>query len=128
MLYGQSWGGILAIEYALAYPEQLKGVVISKMMSDVPAYNAYAQDVLKPAMNQDALREIESLEAAGDIENPAERPPDYSVSGQFAVARTPSPSSGLGPPIAMTSSPSSPASKARTTSGATRMTSQTWSS
>ncbi len=70
VLYGQSWGGILAIEYALAYPEQLKGVVISNMMSDVPAYNAYAQDVLKPAMNQDALREIESLEAAGDIENP----------------------------------------------------------
>ena len=70
VLYGQSWGGILAIEYALAYPERLKGVVISNMMSDVPAYNAYAQDVLKPMMDQDALREIESLEAAGDIENP----------------------------------------------------------
>ncbi len=70
VLYGQSWGGILAIEYALAHPERLKGVVISNMMSDVPAYNAYAQDVLKPTMDQDVLREIESLEAAGDIENP----------------------------------------------------------
>jgi proline iminopeptidase len=70
VLYGQSWGGILAIEYALAYPQRLKGVVISNMMSDVPAYNAYAQDVLKPTMDQDALREIESLEVAGDIENP----------------------------------------------------------
>ncbi len=70
VLYGQSWGGILAIEYALAYPERLRGVVISNMMSDVPAYNAYAQAVLKPTMDQDALREIESLEAAGDIENP----------------------------------------------------------
>ena len=70
VLYGQSWGGILAIEYALAYPERLKGVVISNMMSDVPAYNAYAQDVLKPMMDQDALREIETLEAEGDIENP----------------------------------------------------------
>jgi proline iminopeptidase len=70
VLYGQSWGGILAIEYALAYPERLKGLVISNMMSDVPAYNAYAQDVLKPTMDQDALREIESLEAAGDIEDP----------------------------------------------------------
>jgi proline iminopeptidase len=70
VLYGQSWGGILAIEYALAYPDSLKGLVISNMMSDVPAYNAYAQDVLKPSMDQDALREIESLEAAGDIENP----------------------------------------------------------
>ena len=55
-------------------------------------------------------------------------PPDYSVPGQVAVARTPSPSSGLGPPTAMMSSPSGPASNARTTSGATRMTSQVRSS
>jgi proline iminopeptidase len=70
VLYGQSWGGILAIEYALAHPDALKGLVISNMMSDVPAYNAYAEDVIKPAMDQDALREIEALESAGDIENP----------------------------------------------------------
>lgn len=70
VLYGHSWGGILAIEYALAHPSSLRAIVISNMMSDVPAYNAYAQDVLKPAMDQDALREIESLEAAGETENP----------------------------------------------------------
>ncbi len=70
VLYGHSWGGILAIEYALAYPGSLKGIVISNMMSDVPAYNAYAQAVLKPTMDQSALSEIESLEAGGDIENP----------------------------------------------------------
>ena len=70
VLYGQSWGGLLATEYALAQPSTLKGLVISNMMSDVPAYNAYAQDVLKPTMDQDALREIEALEAAGDTENP----------------------------------------------------------
>ncbi len=70
VLYGQSWGGILAIEYALAHPHTLKGLVISNMMSDVPAYNAYARDVLMPSMDQDALREIEALESAGDIENP----------------------------------------------------------
>jgi proline iminopeptidase len=70
VLYGQSWGGILAMEYALAHPHALKGLVISNMMADVPAYNAYAQDVLKPAMDQDALREIEALESSGDIENP----------------------------------------------------------
>jgi proline iminopeptidase len=70
VLYGHSWGGILAIEYALAHGDSLKGLVISNMMSDVPAYNAYARDVLKPAMDQDALREIEALESAGEIENP----------------------------------------------------------
>lgn len=70
VLYGQSWGGILAIEYTLAHPGSLKGLVISNMMSDVPAYNAYTENVLKPTMDQDALREIEALESAGEIENP----------------------------------------------------------
>jgi proline iminopeptidase len=70
VLLGQSWGGILAAEYALAHGEHLKGLVISNMMMDVPAYNAYARDVLMPAMDQAALAEIQALEAAGDYENP----------------------------------------------------------
>jgi proline iminopeptidase len=70
VLYGHSWGGILAIEYALAHQQQLRGLVISNMMSSVPAYNAYAEQVLMPKMDQAALAEIKSLEAAGDIENP----------------------------------------------------------
>jgi proline iminopeptidase len=70
VLYGHSWGGILAIEYALAHQEHLRGLVISNMMSDVPAYNAYAEQVLMPVMDQEALAEIKALEASGDIENP----------------------------------------------------------
>jgi len=70
VLYGQSWGGILAIEYALRYQQHLHGLVISNMMSSVPAYNAYAEQVLMPGMDQAALTEIKSLEAAGEIENP----------------------------------------------------------
>ena len=64
-LYGQSWGGILAIEYALAYQRQLKGLIVSNMMASIPAYNAYARSVLMPAMDQEALVEIMRLEAAG---------------------------------------------------------------
>jgi proline iminopeptidase len=69
-LYGQSWGGILAIEYALHHQEQLKGLVISNMMASCPAYNAYAHDVLMPSMDQDALDEIKAYEARGDTTNP----------------------------------------------------------
>jgi len=69
-LYGQSWGGLLAMEYALKYQEHLKGLIISNMMASVPAYNVYAREVLMPAMNQQALAEIERLEAQGDTENP----------------------------------------------------------
>jgi proline iminopeptidase len=69
-LYGASWGGILAIEYALAYQEHLKALVISNMMSSIPAYNAYAERVLMPAMDQDVLAEIKQLEAAEATDNP----------------------------------------------------------
>jgi len=40
------------------------------MMSSVPAYNAYAEQVLMPAMDQAALAEIKSMEASGDTGNP----------------------------------------------------------
>jgi proline iminopeptidase len=69
-LLGHSWGGILAIEYALRYQQHLKGLIVSNMMASVPAYNAYADSVLMPAMDQAALQEIKALEATGDIENP----------------------------------------------------------
>lgn len=70
VLLGQSWGGILAIEYALAHPGKLKGLVVSNMMSSVPAYNAYADRVLKPAMDQKALAEILAMQAQGRTEDP----------------------------------------------------------
>jgi proline iminopeptidase len=64
-LVGHSWGGILAVEYALAHQENLKGLVISNMMMSIPEYNAYAQKVLMPAMDQKALAEIKAMEKAG---------------------------------------------------------------
>jgi proline iminopeptidase len=70
VLLGHSWGGILAIEYALKYQQHLRGLVISNMMSSVPAYNAYAEEVLMPAMDQDKLAEIKALEADGKTEDP----------------------------------------------------------
>jgi len=69
-LYGHSSGGILAIEYALKYPQNLKGMIISDMMASIPAYNKYAKEVLEPEMDPEALAEIKDLEAAGDFENP----------------------------------------------------------
>src|SRR5205807_607785 len=47
-LLGHSWGGILAIEYALKYQHNLKGLVISNMMSSIPTYVDYANTV-RPA-------------------------------------------------------------------------------
>lgn len=69
-LYGHSWGGLLAIEYALAHQERLKGLIVSNMMASIPAYNAYADSVLKPAMDPGALAEIERLEERGAYDDP----------------------------------------------------------
>jgi proline iminopeptidase len=69
-LLGHSWGGMLAMEYALKYQQHLKGLIISNMMASIPAYNEYARNVLMPAMDQSALAEIKQLEATGKTEEP----------------------------------------------------------
>jgi proline iminopeptidase len=70
VLYGHSWGGLLAVEYALHHQEHLKGLVISNMMSSVPAYDAYAHNTLMKQMDPRALKEIKALEESGDVDNP----------------------------------------------------------
>jgi proline iminopeptidase len=69
-LYGHSWGGMLALEYALQYQQHLKGLIISNMMASIPAYNAYAKKVLIPQMDPGVVRRIEALEAAGKYDDP----------------------------------------------------------
>lgn len=69
-LLGHSWGGVLAMEYALKYQQNLKGLIISNMMASGPAYNEYAEKVLMPAMDQKILTEIKQLEAKKDYANP----------------------------------------------------------
>lgn len=69
-LLGHSWGGILAMEYALKYQDNLKGLIISNMMSDIPDYIEYANTVLGPQMDPEVLKKIKAFEAAGNYENP----------------------------------------------------------
>jgi proline iminopeptidase len=69
-LLGHSWGGMLALEYALKYQQNLKALIISNMVPSIPAYSRYAQNVLMPAMDQKALAEIKALEAAGKFDDP----------------------------------------------------------
>lgn len=69
-LLGQSWGGILAMEYALKHQDKIKGLIISNMMSSVTDYNRYAQEVLGPLMKPEVLKEVKDLEARNDYGNP----------------------------------------------------------
>ena len=69
-LLGQSWGGILAMEYALKYQDNLKGLIISNMMASAPEYGKYAEEVLAKQMDPRVLDTIRAIEARGDFSNP----------------------------------------------------------
>ncbi|HYJ53029.1 MAG TPA: proline iminopeptidase-family hydrolase [Allosphingosinicella sp.] len=69
-LLGHSWGGMLAMEYALAHQDNLKCLIISNMMDSIPAYNAYARRVLMPAMDQTQLHLVQELEATRQTSDP----------------------------------------------------------
>jgi proline iminopeptidase len=69
-LYGQSWGGILAAEYALEHQDKMKGLIISNMVMSIPEYTRYAHEVLGPAMPEGVFERIMEIEAAEDFSNP----------------------------------------------------------
>jgi proline iminopeptidase len=69
-LLGSSWGGILAMEYALKYQENLKGLIISNMMSSAVDYGKYADEVLAKQMDPKVLDTIRMIEKKKDFKNP----------------------------------------------------------
>jgi len=69
-LLGHSWGGILAMEYALTYQDNIKGLIVSNMMASGPAYDKYAQEVLSKQMDPEILKTIKYLEASGKTDDP----------------------------------------------------------
>jgi proline iminopeptidase len=69
VVLGHSWGGILALEYALKYQANLKGLVISNMMASCIDYGKYSE-VLAKQIPADVLTEIRALEAKKDFANP----------------------------------------------------------
>jgi proline iminopeptidase len=70
-LVGHSWGGILAIEYALQHQQHLAGLVISNMMASAPEYAAYNRDVLQKQMDPAVVAKILAMEKAGQTADPA---------------------------------------------------------
>lgn len=67
---GNSWGGILAMEYALKYQQHVKGLLISNMVASAPEYGKYADKVLAKQMKPEILTELRAIEARKDFSNP----------------------------------------------------------
>lgn len=68
-LLGHSWGGILAMEYALKYQDHLKGLIISNMTASIPRYEAYNK-VLRSQMRKSLIDSLEAYEQKGEYKNP----------------------------------------------------------
>lgn len=69
-LFGQSWGGILGLQYALKYQEHLKGLIVSNMVSSIPEYQKYSDEILAPQLPKEVLEEIMTYENNEDYSNP----------------------------------------------------------
>ena len=69
VLYGQSWGGMLSIEYALKYQHRLRGLVISNMTAGTQAYLKRTA-ALKQLLSPESLAKLTALEAKEDYDNP----------------------------------------------------------
>jgi proline iminopeptidase len=68
-LLGNSWGGILAMEYALVHQDKLKGLIICNMTADFSRYEVYNAK-LRSWLSKDVLRKLEVYEKAEDYQNP----------------------------------------------------------
>ena len=66
---GHSWGGILGMQYALKYQQNMKGLIISNMMASCPEYVKYSK-ILEKQMNPIVLKEIKAIESKKDYANP----------------------------------------------------------
>src|SRR5271154_5160730 len=69
VLFGHSWGGILAMEYALKYQQHLRGLVISDMTAGTKAYLKRTASI-KQQLPPEILARLNALEAKQDYDNP----------------------------------------------------------
>jgi proline iminopeptidase len=67
---GNSWGGILGMEYALKYQRNMKALIVANMVASAPEYGKYSVDVLAKEMDPKILAEIREIEAKKDFANP----------------------------------------------------------
>ncbi len=69
-ILGNSWGGILGMEYALKYQQNLKGLIVANMVASAPEYGKYSEEVLSKEMNPQVLAEVRAIEKKKDFANP----------------------------------------------------------
>jgi proline iminopeptidase len=83
-LLGHSWGGALAVEYYLTYPEGIKGLILSSPLISTPRWEADADTLIMtlPAKMQDI---IENANTTGDYVSEEYKKADAYYWSQFGL-------------------------------------------
>lgn len=68
-LLGHSWGGWLGIDYALAYPQNLKSLILADTVADMP-HLISELDRLRSALGSETVTMMQKHEAQGTLEHP----------------------------------------------------------
>lgn len=68
-ILGNSWGGILGMEYALKYQQNMKALIVSNMTADFAKYGAYNAK-LRSQMRKSLVDSLEGFEKKNDYMNP----------------------------------------------------------
>ncbi len=68
-MIGQSWGGWLAIDYALTHPDALKTVVLENTAADMPHLISELER-LRGALGSETVAMMQSHEAEGSLDHP----------------------------------------------------------
>lgn len=71
-LLGQSWGGMLAIEYLLTQPEGVAGLILADSCASMPQLAKEVQR-LKAQLPAETVATLDRFEAAGDFQHPQYR-------------------------------------------------------
>nr|WP_299502380.1 proline iminopeptidase-family hydrolase [uncultured Rhizobium sp.] len=68
-MLGHSWGGWLAIDYALTYPEHLKTLILEDTVADMP-HLILELERLRAALGSETVAMMQKHEARGSIDHP----------------------------------------------------------
>lgn len=70
ILYGHSWGGILALEYILSSPQHVSRLVLSGTLHDVADATTVMRQARCEELTEDELAHVRAAEAAGKFDDP----------------------------------------------------------
>lgn len=72
-LAGHSWGGMISMEYALRYPEHLKGLIIISMIDNIHDYVVHLKEILNDEFEPYQVEYMKETERRHEFNDPAYR-------------------------------------------------------